>query len=298
MAACRGDVRDHLLAGDRLLGADRPQEAIAEYQVALRQRGEQADVLLRLAHGYAHLDRLDEASDYYSRLLAIDSAYADQAVADFLGLAERALQQRDRARMSRALQQVEAIQPGNVPEDLALPFARYHYELREHAEALPFYLSVLAATPDSVEPAVLYELAGVYYELGECEQALVHYRAFIRTRPGREQRNDARWHAGQCAYELAQADRLAGRPSEALEKLDLVIALGSPQALLDDAWFDRGEILFALGEFDEAVNSFQNVLDLNPTRTGRLVRAAEDRIRSIRYRPEEEEEGEAGEVGG
>jgi tetratricopeptide (TPR) repeat protein len=134
----------------------------------------------------------------------------------------------------------------------------------------------------------MYELAGVYYELSECGQALVHYRAFIRTRPPREQRNDARWHAGHCAYELAQKDRLAGRPSEALEKLELLIALGSPQALLDDAWFDRGEILFALGEFEEAVSSFQNVLDLNPTRTGRLVRAAEDRIRSIRYRPEEE----------
>jgi tetratricopeptide (TPR) repeat protein len=276
------------LAGDRLLGAGRSEEAIAEYQVALRRRGDRADVLLRLAHGYAHLDRFEEASDYYSRLLAIDSSYADQAVADFLGLAGRALERSDRARMARALQQVEAIRPGNVPQDLALPFARYYYELREYAEALPFYLSAVAASPDSVEPAVLYELAGVYYELRECGQALVHYRAFIRTRPPREQRDDARWHAGQCAYELAKKDRLAGRPSEALEKLDLVIALGSPQALLDDAWFDRGEILFALGEFDEAVSSFQQVLDLNPTRTGRLVRAAEDRIRSIRYRPEEE----------
>ena len=291
-AGCSGDARDHVSRGDRLLGAGRPEEAIAEYQVALRERGGEPDVLLRLAHGYAHLERLDEVSEYYSRLLAVDSSYADQAVADFLAMAVRALEQNDRARMARALEQLENIRPGGVPDELALPFARYYLELREYTNALPLYLAVLAAEPDSADPAVLYELAGVYYELGDCGQALLHYRTFLATRPQGERRVDTRWHAGQCAYELAQRDRLAGRPSEALEMLDLLVALRSPQALLDDAWFDRGEILFALGNFDEAVRSYEKVLELNPSRTGRRVRTAEDRIRSIRYRnPDDQQEG-------
>jgi tetratricopeptide (TPR) repeat protein len=285
-------VRDHIVGGDRLLGAGRPEAAIAEYQVALRQRGEEPDVLSRLAHGYAHLDRLDEASDYYARLLDVDSAFADQAVADFIALAKRAMSRTDRAQLARALEQVESIRPGSVPDELALPFARYYYELREYPSALPLYLSVLIVQPDSVEPAVRYELARVYYELGECGQALVHLQAFLAQRPSGERRADARWHAGQCAYELAQKDRLEGRPSQALEKYEYVIALRSPQALQDDAWFERGELLFALGEFDEAVRSYQRVLDLNPTRTGRRVRLAEDRIRSIRFRSEPEEEGQ------
>jgi tetratricopeptide (TPR) repeat protein len=287
--ACRGDERDHLAWGDRLLGAGRDEAAIAEYQVALRQRGEQPDVLLRLAHGYAHVDRLDETSQYYSRLLAIDSSFADQAVADYLSMAKRALERNDRARMARALEQLETIRPGSVPDELSLPFARYYYELSEYASALPLYLSVLATEPDSVEPQVRYELARVYNELGECGQALAHYREFLAQRQGGELRADARWHAGQCAYQLAQRDRLAGRPAEALERFELVIELGSPQALLDDAWFERGEILFSLGEFDDAMSSYQMVLDLNPSRTGRRVRLAEDRIRTIRYRTTEEE---------
>ncbi len=123
----------------------------------------------------------------------------------------------------------------------------------------------------------------MYYELGECGRALSHYQAFLDRRPGGELRGDARWHAGQCAYELAEEDRLAGRPSNALRKFELVISLGSPQALLDDAWFERGELLFSLGRYDEAVRSYEKVLELNPTRTGRKVRRAEDRLRSIRY---------------
>ncbi len=272
-----------------MFGAGRVEEAMAEYQVALRRRGEQPDVLLRLAHGYAHLDRLDETGDYYSRLLALDSSYADQAVADFLDMARRALEGDDRARFARALEQLEAVRPGSVPDKLALPFARYYYELGEYASALPLYLAALAEAPDSLESRVSYELARVYYELQECGRALAHFRAFLATRPSGEVRRDARWHAGQCAFQLARQDRLAGRPTEALAGLELVTALGAPQTLLDDAWFERGEILFSLGEFDEAVRSYQRVLDLNPSRTGRKVRLAEDRIRGIRYRSPEEE---------
>lgn len=289
---CRAGVRDHVAAGDRLLGVGRTEEALAEYQVALRRTGESPGLLLRLAHGYAKLDRLDEAEEYYSRLLAFDSTYADQAVADFVGMAKRALERKDRARLGRALEQLERIRPGGVPEELSLPFARYYYELGEYAHALPLYLAVLATRPDSVAPEVRYEVARVYYELGECGQALVHYLAFLQMRPRGELRRDAEWHAGQCAYQLAQKDREAGRPRDALAKYEMMIfeLKSPPQALLDDAWFERGEILFSLGEFDEALKSYEKVLELNPIRTGRRVRLAEDRIRSIRYRSSGEEE--------
>ncbi|UCC82281.1 MAG: tetratricopeptide repeat protein [Gemmatimonadota bacterium] len=282
-------MRDHLALGDRLLGAGRAEDAMAEYQVALRQRGDQPEVLLRLAHGYSHLDRLDETNDYYSRLLAVDSSYVDQAVADYLAMARRALVGNDRARFARALEQLETVRPGAVPDELALPFARYYYELGEHTSALPLYLAALAVQPEVVEPTVDYELGRIYYELNECGRALDHFRAFLATRPSGEVRRDSRWHAGQCAFRLAQKDRLAGRPTEALAGFEEVIGLGAPQTLLDDAWFERGEILFSLGEYDEAVRSYQRVLELNPSRVGRKVRQAEDRIRSIRYRSTEEE---------
>jgi tetratricopeptide (TPR) repeat protein len=290
-AACRGDVRDHLALGDRLFGAGRADDAMAEYQVALRQRGDQPEILLRLAHGYSELDRLDETNDYYSRLLALDSSYVDQAIADYLAMAMRALDGDDTARFARALEQLETVQPGSVPDELALPFGRYYYELGEYASALPLYLAALAVQPDSVEPQVDYELGRIYYELDECGQALEYYRAFLASRPSGEARRDSRWHAGQCAFQVAQKDRLAGRPTEALAGFQEVIDFGAPQTLLDDAWFEKGEILFSLGEFDEAVGAYQQVLDLNPSRVGRKVRQAEDRIRSIRYRSTGEGQG-------
>jgi tetratricopeptide (TPR) repeat protein len=137
---------------------------------------------------------------------------------------------------------------------------------------------------DSLRPDVAFELAHSYKELGECERALAGFQGYLSGRSRGERAADARWHAGQCAYRLAERDRLAGRPAEALEKFELVIEFGAPQTSLDDAWFERGELLFTLGRFDEAIESYQKVLELNPARTGRLVRLAEDRIRAIRYR--------------
>lgn len=284
-------MRDHLARGDRLLGAGRLEAAMAEYQVALRQRENSPEALLRLAHGYAHLDRLDESSQYYSRLLAMDSSHADQAISDYLAIAQRALERNDRAGMARALEQLEAVKPGGVPSELALPFARYYYELSEYARALPYYQAVVASDPNAIEPVVRYELARSYDELGECPRALINYELYLENRRRGEHRSEASWHAGQCAYRLAQTEREAGRPERALERFEQVIELGAPQTLLDDAWFERGEILFGLGQFDEALRSYERVLELNPSRTGRRVRQAEKRIRDIRYGGATEEEG-------
>ena len=62
-----------------------------------------------------------------------------------------------------------------------------------------------------------------------------------------------------------------------------MIALGVPQNLLDQAWFQMGEILLAQGKRDQALPAYQKVLDLNPARTGQLVQRAQQRIDQLRF---------------
>lgn len=271
--------------GDRLLGAGRMEAALAEYQVALRRGGDEPEVLVRLAHGYAKLDRFDDASEFYGRLLHEDSAYADQAIADFLQMARRALARGDRARMARALEQVQAIRPGAVPDDLVRPLAEHYYGLGDYERALPLLLAAGGEASGPEVRAITYALARTYEALGDCRQALEYFERYLATRARGETAREARWYAGGCAYRLAQENRAVGRPAEALRLLDRVIEFQAPPALLDEAWFDRGEVLYSLGRYDEALTAYGQVLELNPTRAGRLVRQAEDRIRAIRFRP-------------
>lgn len=285
VGACRGDIRDHVRWGDRLQVLGRSEAALAEYQVALRQRGPEPEVLVRLAHGYAKLDRFDDASEFYGRLLTADSSYRDQAVADFLLMARRALGRGDQARMARALEQVQAIRPGAIPDDLVRPLAQRYYQLGDYERALPLLLTAESEASASDRLAWWYALGRTYEGLGDCRQALGYLERYLGTGARGERAREARWYAGGCAYRVAQENRAVGRPAEALRLLELVIEFGAPPALLDEAWFDRGEILYSLGRFDEALLAYREVLELNPSRTGRLVRQSEDRIRAIRFRP-------------
>jgi tetratricopeptide (TPR) repeat protein len=51
----------------------------------------------------------------------------------------------------------------------------------------------------------------------------------------------------------------------------------------DQAWFLRGEIHFAIGDRDAALEAYHRVIELNPARTGQLVRRAQRRIDEIRF---------------
>ena len=94
---------------------------------------------------------------------------------------------------------------------------------------------------------------------------------------------EARYHYGDCLFVAADEDRASGRPSAALEKLDRLIELGVPRTHMDEAHFFRGEMLLARGDTDAALAAYNRVLQLNPSRTGALVRRADERIRQIRF---------------
>lgn len=70
---------------------------------------------------------------------------------------------------------------------------------------------------------------------------------------------------------------------EALRQLDLIIDLGVPQNVLDQAWFERGEVLLTLDRRNEALQSYLQVLELNRGRSGQLVDRAQQRIDQIRF---------------
>lgn len=311
-AACGDPGREALERGDRLLGEGRVEAAIAEYKLARRQGGESPEVLLRLGHAYAASGDVDESVRHYEALLERDSAYRWQAAADLSEGARRALWRGAAESMVRALQPLADFDLGLVPRDLRLALARHHGRDGEHGLALPLYLSVLHsdplppreagdgppgeregegdgppdAGPDGAEvpPDVYYEVGRAYEELGGCAEAVAWFDRYL-SEAGRRapEATSARWHLGNCLFLAAEEDRAAGRPRTALEKLERMVELGVPQTVLDRAHYLRGELLLGLGDPEGALGAYREVLRLNPSRSGFLVRRAEERIRDIRY---------------
>ena len=282
-AGCADRGYGSLRRGDRLLASGEVEAALAEYRLARRQRGEDPEVLLRLAHAFARRGEVATSLQHYRELLARDSSWRYQAAMDLTTAAREALERHGRDRMARTLEPLVSLGIELVPRDLRLELARHHVERQAFDRALPLLLSVLEEGPDPGSQ-VHYMAARAYQELGGCRQALPHFERYLQDEEGGTAgRGGARWHFGSCLYEVAQADWRAGRSEEALERVEQLVELGSPRTVMDRAHFLRGELLADAGRRDEALEAFRRVLRLNPARTGPLARSAQERVREIRY---------------
>lgn len=308
-SGCGGGANDALARGDGLFAVGNTAEAVAEYRLALRQRGEAPEVLARLGRAYATRGEPGESGRYFSRLLAEDSSYRHFVAAELVALARWGLEAGDRSLMARALEPVADLGIGLIPPDLRLALAEEHYRQGEHRRALPLYLSLVEVVPEAEDggegaefgtpegvpdslltPEVLYHVGRSYQEvgrdLGGCAEALPYFRHYLRStrRSGPSaDRSGSEWHFGTCLFAVARQERMEGMTDGAEAKLSRLIELGVPRTLMDRAHFERGEIRLSSGRPEDALRDFQEVLRLNPTRSGPVVQLAEQRIRQIRY---------------
>ncbi|MFQ5747413.1 MAG: tetratricopeptide repeat protein [Gemmatimonadota bacterium] len=280
--ACRRP-RAALDRGDELYGAGEAEAAVAEYKLALRRRGEDPQVLLRLGAAYAARGDVEASRRYLTRLMERDSSYRFQVASELAEAARSARKRGALDNMARALEPVEALGLGAVPRDLRLPLARYYAELGNDERALPLYLAVVQAGAEP-EPEALFETARTLRNLGGCREAIGYFERYMAAdRRDPANLTSARWQAGSCLFEVAEAERRAGAGDDALERLDRLIEIGVPLPLMDRAHFARAELRIARGDTVAAERDLETVLDLNPARSGPLVAQAEEMIREIRY---------------
>ncbi|HEX6559489.1 MAG TPA: tetratricopeptide repeat protein [Longimicrobiales bacterium] len=283
LGACRSS-EDALLRGDRYWADSNYVAALAEYRLAARQHEDPA-VEARVAHAYALTGQLDRARRTYDELLKTESSYADQAIFDYVSLANSNLERGDRYGAARAAEAALLLRPGLALPEMALTLARHYATIGDSDRALQFYHRALATADHRTRGALLYEIASINERSGHCIEALPYFRSFSEESSSQDSVTEARWRMGTCGLERGRAALAAGKPESALELLQVTLDLGAPQNLLDEAWFHRGEALTALGRLDEAQVAYERVLELTPAGRSQLATRASRRLDEIRARP-------------
>jgi tetratricopeptide (TPR) repeat protein len=279
---CR-DAETALARGDRMWADSNYTAAVAEYRLSYELRAGNDEVLARLAHAYARTGQFERAHESYQRLLQRSPSYVDQAIFDYLALARQAQARGDRYGMAGAVEAALALRPGLPVGDMAIPLARYYVRSGEPARAHDFFERALGyAAADSV-PGLLFEFAQFQESQGNCAEAIELFNAFRTREPRGERADQARWNVGNCAFRLARDARQAGDPQRALSHLQVMLDLGVPQNLLDQAWFERGEALLELERPDEALEAYVRVLEQLRPGSGQLADRARQRIDQIRF---------------
>lgn len=287
-AACfDGGVEETTLRrGDLAFATDSLEEALAEYRLAVRQSDEDPETLIRVGHAYVALGRVDEAAQYFQRAVAVDPSLTDQAVADLMHLARRAASSGEDFQMASAVEEALALEPAIGLEDMALPLAQHYFANGEYGRALPLYQRSLESGLDSV-PEVLFEIGRAYEGIGDCRSGLVFFEQF-REVASRSERGEADWFIGRCSFDRARELRAQALPTqedleEALRLLDRVVEVREPRSILGEAWFERGEVLAAMGDCEGAADSFRQVRIVEGAAGGALVERALDRWNEIQF---------------
>ena len=155
LSACFGGGGDEssLLRGDEAAARGDLDAALAEYRLAVRQGSDDAPALVRVAHTYAEMGRIDEAGDFYHQAVEQDATYADQAVSDMVRLARAARDRDDLFGLASAMEAAMSFRPGITMQDMALPLAQQYLRSGEYAKALPYYQASIANMPSCSLPA-------------------------------------------------------------------------------------------------------------------------------------------------
>ena len=281
LAACQ-QAEPALARGDRFWADSNYTDALAEYRLALRQHPDE-ETKARTAHAYIQTGQFELAREIYADLIQESPKWTDQAIFDYVAVANKARDRSDRYGLASAVAAAQELRAGLPLDDFAIPLARYYSSTGDPALALDFYERALTAAPPDTVPTLLFEMAQIHEQLGNCPEAIGFFRAFRSRAPRDERIGDADWQIGDCSFTLARRAHQDGNLERAMEYVDAVLDLGVPKNLLDEAWFERGEILLEKGQREEALLAYRMVVQLNPTGTGQMVERARRRIDDLRF---------------
>jgi tetratricopeptide (TPR) repeat protein len=130
VAACSGSAfvacdsnEDSMVRGDRYWADSNYVAALAEYRLAARNGGTEAE--RRVAHAYIITGQLDRARRAYDQLVKADPRVIDQALFDYMWMARASLQRGDRYGAARAAEAALELRPDLPISELALTLARH-----------------------------------------------------------------------------------------------------------------------------------------------------------------------------
>jgi len=283
-AGCGIRENPHEKKGDNYFSAARYEDAFAEYAVALKQMGDDPDLLRKMGRTSLLRRDLKGTRNAYFSLLRLSPDDVNVVTMDFFRLGIDFFEEGDDPQMASAFESLFEVDPTYNIGEYNYYLADYYYDGAEFEKAAEYYTSALRSRPEhekSMEST--YRLAFSNEKIENYHDALVFYEQYVRKFPKSGRLDTVEWHRGLCALNVAREEFDLGNASEALAYVEIPLSTGQPQVKRDDAWHLKGEIYLALGEPDSALTAYQKVLELNPSRSGRLVAASRQRIQEIKF---------------
>jgi tetratricopeptide (TPR) repeat protein len=274
----------HEERGDDYFKAGRYDDAFAEYAIVLRQKGGNEDLYRKMGKTGILRKDLKGTREAYFSLLKLSPEDADKVSIDFFRLGVAFHDEGDIVQMADSFESLFDVDSTYNIGEYFYYLADYYYSEADFEKAIVYYTRALGYRPEhEIAGDATFRLALSNEKMESFRDALLYYEQFIHRFSDHEDVGTAEWHRGLCALNVAQEHYDRGDLSGALETVRIPISTGQPQVKIDDAWFLLGEIFMGMDHSDSALVAYEKVLELNPSRTGRLVSLSLQRIRDIKF---------------
>ena len=204
--AC-GAAADHEALGDQAYVERRFSEALAEFQLELRQ-GATSGVLRRKA-GMAALNARDlvEAALQFEALAREDEDQLTLAADGLERVARAASAEANGPALQAALQALLRVVPGRALGTLAAELAAGLGENSSPAEAIGVLPFAAAAAPDAgLQDSLMYAYGIALAALNRCDEAMPVFESLVRRGRKPAIQSDARSRATTCALALGRRE--------------------------------------------------------------------------------------------
>jgi tetratricopeptide (TPR) repeat protein len=260
--------------GDRRYAERAWQDAVAEYRLAVRQRGPSPERLAKLALAALNAGAVGDAVDAYRQLAGLDPSAAEEAADGLVRAARRALDQRDVAVLRKAVAALREVAPGRTPGALGLPAAALVSE--GGGESPELVLAAAAASPSRrLADSLLFEWAMLESRAGRCRDARLAFEAVIRRGGTPTLERASRAGISNCAVQEGRASLAEGDLEEAEVAFRRAIALGIPDSTVRLAWVLVGDARWAGGDSTGALEAYGKATEGGEPDDPLVVRALE-----------------------
>ena len=245
LLACVENYADtHYYRGITLFEAGKVQEAIQQYEQAIRLKPDFASAYNNLGSSLQQAGKLAEAISYYKRALQIEPnnarlhynlAIALEKVGDVPGAIGQ-------------YEQAIRINPDDV--DAHNNLGNAHFRAGRRQDAIQQYEQALRINPDSA--LAHYNLAVALEQAGNAPGAIGQYEQSLWIDP-----SDAQVH-----FNLGAALEHLGRHQEAIDHFEQALRINPKDA---DARNNLGFVLMQVGKVQEAIGQYEEALRINPS---------------------------------
>lgn len=285
-AACNPRVAEYEERGDRYAAQGEYVDARVEYELALREAGDDAPERIWMKAGALALRSKDfnQANRIFDRLVAEESDLREEVIALYHLHAHRWV---DTGDTFSALEAIDWIRERDSTTNLGA----LYYTLGDAAFARPDYDAAIEAyllgssrAGDLAPPEVYARLGDALERKRSCAAAIDAFRTYLDLATEEKPlAGDARYRLGTCAWRMAERSFAAEDYERAEGYLDLIQQTGEPVMRLDEAALMRARMFERKGNREAAMDQYREIVDRNRGKSSRPGVEAYRRLKQLEF---------------